>query len=53
MDPVSLGLIGMLHTDICEVNLVFDNAEFQYAQQESKGQILGGLMEINQLLCQE
>ncbi len=28
MNPFSLGLIGMLHTDICEVNLVFDNAEF-------------------------
>ena len=31
MDPISLALIGVLHADICEVNLVFDNAEFEYA----------------------
>lgn len=36
LDPGLLTLIGLLHTEVCEVNLVFDNADFVTAELDTK-----------------
>lgn len=36
LDPSLLTLIGFLHTDICEVNLVFENADFMGSELDTK-----------------
>lgn len=40
MEPFSLLLIGLLHTELCEANFVFDNVELAATELESKGEIL-------------
>lgn len=46
MDPVSLFLIGILHTELCQAKFVFDNADIGATELESKAEILKQLGQI-------
>ena len=43
MDPPSIMLIGLLHLDVCNLDLVFENSDFTNAELESKNYFLEAL----------
>ena len=40
MDPPSLILVALLHLDLCQLALAFDNSDFTNAELESKNYFL-------------
>lgn len=40
MDPPSLILVALLHLDLCQLELAFDNSDFTNAELESKNYFL-------------
>ena len=47
-EPFSLAMIGLLHLNVCQINMVFDNTEFFNSKIESKKEVIEAIKELQQ-----